>query len=135
MNFSSLRSHLIGKTFVGNLKFHTILFSFFFILLSTTSAQATKVEDEQWEELFKCFDKHGSNVAAVVQSLDEGASLIVETLCQKESTNLLNTMHKERKELVKSKGIAGAFSSLHYVIERELRGMLYKEKLRQYNKK
>lgn len=96
------------------------------------SAAVACAEEAEWNTLYGCLDEHKANVAAVVESVDEGAGLIVEVLCVNEGTEVANAMMRTRTQIVaQSSSYGTAFSSFLVVITREMREAIYIEKLRQ----
>jgi hypothetical protein len=95
-----------------------------FALLAVTGAAAD--EAEKWRALQACTTQHIQDVSRFVVSLEEGARLISESLCERETTDLANHMANHREGLVGS--LAERFGSARYVIERELREDIYQEK-------
>ena len=88
-------------------------------------------EEAEWRTLYDCAERHAADVARVVVSVDEGAGLIVEVLCGEESTAVANAMMGTRTDVVEQRGSFGAaFTSFLSVIMREMREMVYLEKLK-----
>jgi len=79
--------------------------------------------------LISCIDKHKASVAKNVVSLEEGAMLFTESLCGDESTAFANFKarirgHESRPHFL------DRYNSEMYVIKRDIRWVLYQEKLK-----
>lgn len=88
-------------------------------------------EEEEWNAYYDCVDRHKTDVASVIVSLDEGASLIVESLCMNESAATGNAMVRSRPNVFadNNNNYMATFLSFMSVINRETRQVLYREKL------
>ena len=104
----------------------------FAFLLLIASAVAASAEEAEWKNLYGCLEKHKSDVASVVEGIDEGAGLIVEVLCVEESTEVVNAMVRARiGKAMEAADFGEKFTSFLYVVKREMREHIYLEKLRQ----
>jgi hypothetical protein len=88
-------------------------------------------EDIMWRDLFSCLDKHITNVAKHIVSLNEGAELLIAhpKLCGNESTKLINHLVKTRAENIGATNYSERFTSYKSVVEREVRYKIFTEKL------
>lgn len=80
---------------------------------------------EDWSEFRGCVAKQYSDVGVAWESIDEGASLIVDALCVHEATGLANQLVRSRPNVSKDHGFAGAIESFLFVIRRETRVALF----------
>ena len=104
----------------------------FTALIWMMTCSAVFAEEAEWRVLYNCSNSHISNVARVVESVDEGASLIVDVLCLNETTELINAMIVSRSQFVRQiDNIYEVHNSFMAVINREIRGRVYRAKLLQ----
>lgn len=86
-------------------------------------------EKKETDAIFACLDKHKVNVAIKVVSLEEGAMLVTESLCSKESSNLAHFMAANREDVSRPNYIERYQNEL-YIIRKDIRWLLYQEKLK-----
>jgi hypothetical protein len=103
----------------------------FVLTIFCTSAAAK--ESEKWNELYHCINKYVSDVAKIIPSLEEGALLLTETdqLCSTEAINLKNYLTKNRSDNLGTEDFTKRFQTYSYVVRRDVRYLIYLEKLSQ----
>jgi len=89
-----------------------------FVFSPVASAQ------ENWDAFRKCKDLNVPAVAKHVESLNEGANLITQSLCQKATTELMNQMVANRKKQPIQ------FIQAFEILQRETRLSIFKHRAR-----
>ncbi|WP_123642366.1 hypothetical protein [Histidinibacterium lentulum] len=101
------------------------------LLSQPAMGQGSETEEEAWKSYWACVAIHEEAVAGVIQSLAEGAELILESLCSDTATNLANTMVNVREGVLPdANALVKAYETYRYVVARDTRERLYYVKLR-----
>jgi hypothetical protein len=81
------------------------------------------------DDLFQCLDKHKSNVAKNIVSLEEGALLMIESLCGNEAYTFANFMARTREDNNRPNYIDRFHNELH-VVKRDTKLIIYYQKIK-----
>jgi hypothetical protein len=89
-----------------------------------------------WDRFHSCLVSHVSDVSRLVEGMDEGAELIIQSLCQDEATDLINIMTQDREVFCgggrecTEREFVQHFNSARTVVERGVKHELYRRRLR-----
>jgi hypothetical protein len=89
----------------------------------------TDREADAWVAFYECAETHLESVATVVESLNEGATLITLSLCSPTAVELMNVMARDREVFCGGQADCANYTayaqSAQAVIERETRLRIY----------
>ncbi len=97
------------------------------VCAGAASAQSD-AETPLWAAYNNCVDQHVADVARHVDSIEEGALLIFESLCQKSATNLMNIV--AARPMLEDREWGARFDTARYVIQRGTRLLIFQERAR-----
>lgn len=103
------------------------VFSILMVCSGTASAQSD-AETPLWAAYHNCIDLYVADVARHVESIEEGALLIFESLCQQSAHDLMNTV--AARPMLEDRDWSARFDTARYVIQRETRLLIFQQRVR-----
>jgi hypothetical protein len=93
-----------------------------------TAAAQSDSEDALWFAYYDCIEQNIEDVAFLIESLEEGAKIIFESLCQRTAGDLLNAV--ANRPIFNESDLNARYANARYVIERETRLLIFRERVR-----